>query len=422
MCALARYCLQKGYEVSGSDAHESPNVQRLKSLGARVSIGHKAENVKNAEVLVCSKAVLKTNDEIVYAKEKGLPVFSREEFLGKIFNEYSQKIAVCGAHGKTTVTALLEHVFEQCDCQATSFVGGNTKTKNSFVCGDIAICEACEYENSFHTLEPTVGVCLNVEHDHPDFFKTKEQLEKGYLDFFKKCQKAILLHESVKLKPERAIVFGQGLGCCFQARDVVLHKNGQTLDFFEKGEFVCKVHSNLVGSHNTANLTAVLAVARLFELPVEKVKKAIATFGGVERRWEKKECSFTNIIEDYAHHPSQVQKSIETGHLLGYDKLFVFFQPHTYSRTSAFFWQYCDCLKGADFVGISKIYPARETDPCDGFTSQKLCCEVEKSVPCKYFDNFEQIAEFIKKNCTKQHLVLLLGAGDNYKIYDLLKN
>lgn len=428
MYPLSCYCLQKGQLVSGSDRNFNENVKRLQNKGATVFNGHRAENVKGVDLIVYSHAVQADNVELCAGKSQKIPCVTRERFLGFLFNSFNSSYAVCGAHGKTTTALLLAHTLRFCNQSTIEFIGGELQETPQYSAQngkETVVAEACEYMDSFLTLNPQNAICLNTDYDHTDYFKTDKQLIKSYNRFFAQCKKSLFLSADVDavLKHVKAEVLRFGINGNFDynAKNVVLRKDGATFDLFEGHNFLSQVKSKLLGEHNVKNALAVFACCHYNKIPLSKTVEAVESFEGVKRRWESIDNNYAKVVEDYAHHPKQVEATLRCAKSQLCEKIYVFFQPHTYSRTKAFFEEFSQSFFGADYVGILPVYSAREGKTEEGYSAEDLTERVkEKGVNAEYLENFESVANVIKTKCTRKDLVLLLGAGDIYRIRELL--
>jgi len=434
MSGLAETLLHYGYHVSGSDAHSSPIIDKLKKKGAKISIGHHEQNVVGADLVVYTAAVKLDNPEIVNAKELNIPVVGRAEFLGQIMKQYKYGIAVSGTHGKTTTTSLISIIMNNADLDPTIMVGGevdaiggNTRPGKS----PYFIVEACEYVESFLYLYPYVSVILNVDADHLDYYKDIEQIirsfnrfakltaDDGYVVVSADDDNAMKAVEGVKAK---LITFGLMKDGDWTAKNITYDGRGcGQFDAYYKGDFFGRFKINIPGRHNVSNALCAIACARIFDIDIDVINKSLLEFYGTHRRFEKKgEFNGAEVIDDYAHHPTEIMATLAAAKNYPHEKLWCVFQPHTYSRTIKLLKGFSGAFKDADKLILADIYAAREKD--NGQISSKMLEGLirEQGVDAMYLPSFEKIAAYLKQNVSPGDLVITMGAGDVYKIGEML--
>lgn len=417
MSALAQYLHNKGYVVSGSDRASNDRTKALAKMGIRIYIGHNKYNLEGAKLVVHTSAVHRDNVEIDEAEKLGIRVVLREELLGAIFNSFKTRIAVCGTHGKTTVTAMIHNLLRYNGISHAAFIGGLYQGNNFYFGQDIVVAEACEYNRSFFNLNPTITVCTNAEYDHPDCYRNERAVRNAFKKFICNTDKngvVVLPKNLAKLADNRKCIyfdealqgevdFNQGKPCF----TVAFNKRQQ------------QIQLSIVGRHNAYNALAALAVGEALNIPLSNGAAAISDFKGVERRWTEIDKGFT-LVCDYAHHPTELACSVATARSVTGGRVICVFQPHTYSRTKAFFNEFALCFKQADVVAYLPIYSAREK-PALGVTSQRLAKRAEKlGVNAKYFVDFDAAAKWLKQFAQRDDIVLLLGAGDINNLAKLL--
>ncbi len=412
MSSLAQHLLKVGCQVSGSDRQENEQTTKLRNLGVTVTVPHNAQCVQDAQLVVRTSAVSLQNEEVQYAAKHNIPVMLREELLGEIFDGFQTRIAVCGTHGKTTVTAMIHHMLERCGISHAAFIGGEYQNSNYFFGNNIVVAEACEYNRSFLHLHPTLCLCLNVEFDHPDCYKNLADVQQAFLQLFEQSENVIECSES-KLRQNSI------LGCNGLSADNISIKDGYaSFTLTEDGESICRCRLKVPGKHNVRNAVATLSVAKYLNLPLLQAAQSLSTFCGVDRRWTEKNCIF-KVVCDYAHHPTEIRAVIQTAKEVCKGRIYCVFQPHTYSRTRALFSQFAQCFNEVDVAIFLPVYSAREK-PSQG-TAFQLYKEVKKSNHAKYFVDFQRTAQFLKNNVGPNDIVLLVGAGDVNKLAELLK-
>lgn len=409
MSALAQHLVVKGCKVSGSDQNKSRQTQKLQNLGVKIFVGHAAQNVGDAQLVVRTSAVSEDNSEVAFAKKAGIPVVLREQLLGEIFNQFSLRIAVCGTHGKTTATAWIHFVLERCGISHTAFIGGEYNGQNYF-CGDgVVVAEACEYNRSFLWMRPTLCVCLNAEWDHPDCYANEQILLYAFGELFSQSQVV-------------ACFCPQKFDAKFLPLPVVegvRMQNGKASFLLKEEDFCNKIDLSVCGRHNVQNALAAFVVARYLRLPLLTATQAIGRFGGVDRRWTKCNCRIP-VVCDYAHHPTEIRAAVATAQSVCKGKIYCVFQPHTYSRTQALMGQFAECFQGIHEVCYLPIFAARER-PIKGVSSFALFrLAKQQGQNARYFANFESVAKHLLSVAGQNDLVLLLGAGNVNEIAQLL--
>lgn len=425
MSSLAAHLLHLGVDVSGSD-NNIDGCKHLVNLGAKVCIGHRAGNLAaDTQLVVYSQAVCLDNAEIAKALALGIPIVSREQLLGEIFNGYNRRVAVCGTHGKTTVTAMIDYLLRSLGVEHTAFIGGFASDTNSnYTCGKgLVIAEACEYKNSFLSLFPTLAVALNVEYDHPDCFRSLDEVQKAFERFFAKLPpKGLLLANATLPKQlllgKNYVIFG-GKSSYYRAENIVAAKNGFAFEFC-RGNKQYNTALSIKGHHNVNNAVAALATLDCLGVDIAAACKTLPAFAGVGRRYKEHVVDGVTVVEDYAHHPTEIASAIATAKQnTESGRVIVVFQPHTYTRTKYLWKQFANCFVGADSLAMLPVFAARE-NPLDGVTSKALLCDVVGVKEKVALNSLEDGAIFVK-NCAKMgDVVLVLGAGNVNKICEML--
>ena len=422
MCPLAEVLLGKGLQVQGSDMSESETVKRLRSLGIPVAVGHNADNLGDCDLVIRTAAVHDGNPEIAGAIARGIPVYERAQAWGAIMRHYPNALCVAGTHGKTTTTSMCTHIFMAAEADPTVMIGGTLPMLHSGYRvgrGDTIILESCEYCNSFLSFFPTVAVILNVETDHLDFFKDLEDIKRSFRRF------AELVPSSgrviVNADNEGAHSVAQGLdaftfglepGAACTAVSLREEKGRPVFDIHVRGQFYAHAELRVYGRHNVSNALAAASAAYVLGLPGEAVEKGLGSFNGAGRRFEYKgSFNGAEIYDDYAHHPDELHALLTTARGLGYRRLIVAFQPHTYSRTSKLFDRFVEELKLPDTAILAEIFAARETNT-QGISSADLCRNIPGAVYCSTLD---KVTEQLRKTAQPGDLILTVGAGDIYR-------
>ena len=427
MSGLAEILLKEGFTVSGSDNKETPLTDHLTEKGASIFYGQKASNIIDGiDVVVYTAAIHDDNEELMEVRRRNIPTLTRAELLGQLMTNYKTPIAVSGTHGKTTTTSMLSHVLLAGEKDPTISVGGilkaihgNIRVGNS----DIFVTEACEYTNSFLHFFPKIGIILNVEEDHMDFFKDIDDIRNSFHEFAKLLPQDGTLIINHEIEQYEAIT--EGLSCRiltyglddtadYCAKNIAYDAMGCTsFDFYRFGEFVDHITLSVTGDHNVSNALAAIAAGELTEVPMEAIKNGLLSFKGTDRRFEYKgEKNGITIIDDYAHHPTEIKATLTSVKHYPHRETWCIFQPHTYTRTKAFFHEFAEALSLADHIILVDIFAARETDTL-GMSSQLLAEELKKSgADVYYFPSFSEVENFVMKTCIHGDLLITMGAGD----------
>lgn len=434
MSGLAGILLKEGYRISGSDSKESDLTRDLESKGATVyydqSVSHITDDV---DLVVYTAAIHKDNPEYIKMVSLGIPYMSRAEFLGELMKNYDIPIAVSGTHGKTTTTTMVSEILLSADLNPTISVGGVVKSLNSAIhvgAKDYFVFEACEYTNSFLSFFPKISIILNIEEDHLDFFKDLSDIRNSFHRF------ALLLPSDGFLVINGEIPnideITASLSCPFVtyglSNDFDYYAEDISFDSEGHPSFTCveketktriPVTLKLTGMHNVSNALAAIAAARRVGVSSAVISSALLNCGGSKRRFEYKGTfNGVTVIDDYAHHPTEIKATLKAARNLEHHKLWCVFQPHTYTRTKAFLHQFVDSLSLADKVIITDVYAAREKDEY-GVNALTLFDEMKKKgIDVYYIKDFSEIKNFLIKNCVKNDLLITMGAGDIVKIAD----
>lgn len=433
MSGLAEILMDEGFKISGSDSKESELTSHLRGRGASVYIGQKAENIAAAQemggavdAVVYTAAIHPDNPEFQAAQQAGIPMISRAVLLGEMMRNYKEAIAVAGTHGKTTTTSMLSEIFLAAQADPTISVGGILPSigGNIRVGGpEFFITEACEYTNSFLEFFPTMALILNIGEDHLDFFKDLADIRRSFALFAERvpAQGSIIINgdienwqEIVKNVSGKVITVGTDRACSYSADSVTYDELARpSFELYENGVRKDTVSLGVGGEHNVYNALAAIAAALTAGISMEAVKRGLLNFTGTKRRFEKKgEFNGITVIDDYAHHPQEIQATLKTAANYPHKKVWCVFQPHTYTRTKAFLDEFAEALSMADRVVLAEIYAARETDTL-GVSSGDIAERIEKlGTKAWYFQTFSEIEEFLKKNCESGDLLITMGAGD----------
>nr|WP_330363784.1 UDP-N-acetylmuramate--L-alanine ligase [Butyrivibrio sp. WCD2001] len=429
MSGLAMVLADRGFKVSGSDRAESDVTENLKKAGIKVYIGQKADNLTagdKPELVVYTAAIHPDNPEFAKSKELGIPMLTRAELLGQIMKHYYLPINVAGTHGKTTTTAMVSKILLENNMDPTISIGGNLKDIGGNIrigASKYFVTEACEYTNSFLSFFPGVGIILNVDADHLDFFKDLDDIRNSF-------------HKFAELIPEDGtlVINGEipnlseltdGLKCGIKTYGFTdefdYYPTDITYDDFGNASFTINrrdgssfgVSLKVPGKHNVGNALAAAAAADVFDVPEAEIAAALTSFTGTGRRFEYRGCvDGLTIIDDYAHHPTEIAATLSAAKNYPHKTLWVVFQPHTFTRTKALMDEFANALLPADKLIIADIYAARETDNL-GISSRTLKEKIESlGHECFYFPSFDEIEKFLLQNCTKDDMLITMGAGN----------
>jgi UDP-N-acetylmuramate--alanine ligase len=439
LSAIARVLLESGYLVTGSDRTMSPLAKSLQADGVRVEIGHRAENLAGAQVVVRSSAVPDDNVEVQAAQEKGIPVLKRSEFLSSLMeNHYG--IAIAGTHGKTTTTAMIAWVLTCLEQDPTYIAGGvlnNLGTNAHAGKGQAFVIEADEYDHMFLGLRPRLAVITNIEHDHPDCYPTEADFYQAFDEFSQQVgsdgtllvcvndRNAKKLGEAAKQRGQVVFTYAirdskngtMNLSADYIAHSLTSNQLGGMSFIAESNEDGFElnraINMRIPGKHNVQNGLAALAVIHQMHLPVEKAGRALSEFRGTGRRFEVRgEFDGVTIIDDYAHHPTEIKATISAARMrYPQRKLWVVWQPHTYSRTRLLFNDFVTAFEHADHVVVTEIYAAREKQPEDGFSAHSIASEMTYT-DTKYMADFSQVTAYLVEHLKHGDILLVLSAGD----------
>lgn len=433
MSGLAAVLLTNGYKVSGSDAKESEILNKLQSSGAEIYIGHNGENIKNVDLVVYTAAIPNDNPELMKAKKQNIELMDRAEFLGYIMKGHKYNVAVAGTHGKTTTTSMLSHVTLSGDLDPTILVGGELDViKGNFKIGESEyfITEACEYKASFLKFYPYIGIILNIDADHLDYYRDINHIEDTFKEFSDLiptdgyligCAEDTRVMEVLNYAKCNTMSYGFDKGDV-RARNISFNNKGcSTFIVCHKEKDLFEVTLNTTGKHNVLNALATICSSIVLNIPKEAIIEGLLKCSGAHKRFEYKgEFNGATIIDDYAHHPVEVKATLETAKLIPHNKTYCVFQPHTYTRTKTLFDEFTNCFSSADEVILLDIYAAREKDT--GMVSSNDLGDAirAKGLSCINFHSHEDVANYLDSHVSKDDLILTVGAGDVVKVGEIL--
>lgn len=435
MSGIAEILQNQGFHVSGSDIGINENTTYLEKLGVKVYLGHNAENVHNAEVVVYSSAVnVGENPEIIEAQKLGIPVLRRAEMLAEI-SRMKYSIAVAGTHGKTTTTSMIGLILIEAGFDPTVIVGGRLKdfggTNARLGNGNWIVVEADEYDRSFLQLLPTIAVVNNIEPEHMDIYKDYDDLLETFTSFSNKIPfygflAAGLDDNGVKdilsFVNKKIVSYGISRNADFRANNIESSSLGIQYDLLLEGEYLGKVKLNIPGIHNVKNSLAAITVAKKIGIPTDLCIEALAKFNGVYRRFDVKgESKGIMVIDDYAHHPTEIQATLQAARSGWNRRIIAVFQPHTYTRTQKFFKEFARAFDDADIVIVTDVYPAREL-PIEGVDGKLIADNMIKygHKNVYYIPKFDDILPYLQDLVKENDMVITIGAGNIVRISDTL--
>ncbi|MGB5845470.1 MAG: UDP-N-acetylmuramate--L-alanine ligase [Anaerolineales bacterium] len=437
LSAIARLLVEKGYQVSGSDLEFSSYAREIENLGVKVFVGHNAEQITGADLVIRSSAIPDDNEEVKAAQIAGIPVYKRSEFLGKMTAERFC-VAVAGAHGKTTTTAMISWMLTALDRDPTYIIGGVSKnlTNNAHAGeGSTFVIEADEYDYMFLGLHPQIAAVTNIEYDHPDCFPTEKDFFAAFVDFVKQIpEDGILLACTDDTKAAELLDLAKlnmkmdtrsyglesredGISPDYAVRNLSLNQLGSyNFEIYQDQGYLAEISLQIPGIHNVRNATASLAVAHLLDLPLENAARALGEFQGTERRFEiLAEVSGIAVIDDYAHHPTEIRATLGAARNRYPDReLWAVWQPHTYSRTETLFDEYLTAFSEADHVLVTEVYASREPVR-DDFSALQVVQSMQHP-DASFLASNTQVADYLIANLNPGDVVLVLSAGDANQI------
>jgi UDP-N-acetylmuramate--alanine ligase len=434
MSGIAELLLNLGYKVSGSDLKSSDITERLKSLGGVIYEGHMADQISSADVVVTSSAVSRDNPEVLAAEQASIPVIPRAEMLAELMRlKYS--VAIAGAHGKTTTTSMVSSVLASGGLDPTVVIGGKLKSIGSNAVlgrGDFIVAEADESDGSFLKYSPAIAVVTNIDREHLDFYADMEAIKSVFLNFIDRipfyglavlCLDNEPIQDLIPSIKKRYTTYGMSSQADFQIRDVKFEKRQSRFSIYCAGKKLGRITLNLPGLHNVYNATASIAVGIELDVPFAAVKSALETIEGVQRRLEiKGSAKQVTVVDDYGHHPTEIKSTLEAiEKCWPGQRTVVVFQPHRYTRTRALFDDFTRSFYQCDVLLVLPIYAASEKE-IEGVSGQLLCegIQAHGHKEVVYAESIEAAADYLKRNLRPSDVLLTLGAGDVWKVGELL--
>ena len=434
MSALAEVLFELGYIVTGTDMHASKLTDKLLKKGIHVKIGHHKDYLPQCDLVVFTAAINKENPELIKAKDLGIPIIDRAEMLGLLMKKYKNSVAISGTHGKTTTTSMISLILEYSQYNPTIMIGGELDeiSGNLKIGGlDYFVTEACEYVESFLKFFPTIGVILNIDADHLDYFRDMDHIiqsftkfgqlipEEGYLIAFLDDDniKKVLPHVKCNV-----VTYGKSEGSDYRPHNILYDEKGfPSFDVYYQNKNLGRFQLSIPGNHNIYNALAAIASSLILGVPIDKVQENLGRFKGTHRRFDiLGKLETVTIVDDYAHHPTEVKATLEAATRYPHNRLWCIFQPHTYTRTKALLNDFASSFFSADTVIITDIYAAREKD-----TGEIHARDLAEAIShyhdnVHYYSSFEDIVAYARNHIQPEDLILTMGAGDIFKVGEML--
>ena len=436
MSGIAELLHNLSFKISGSDMNRNENVLRLQKIGIKVSIGHHPNNINGNDALVYSSAIPIENPEIIRARQKGIPVIRRAEMLGELITVKETSIAVGGTHGKTTTSSMIGTILHYAKKDPTLVVGGlvqNLNSNSNFGKGEIIVVEADEFDRSFLALKPTISVVTNIELEHTDCYNNLQDLKDAFIQFCKSvpfygesivCIDSPAVREILPYIERPMTTYGRSRDAAYQARNIRFNENKSTYTVSCGEECLGEINLNVPGEHNVLNSLAAVALGLEMGLSFQKIQKGIQKYSGVRRRFDIKGIhNNIMVVDDYAHHPTEVKATLQAAKT-GWDRrILAIFQPHLFTRTRDFYKEFSSALQISDHVILTDIYPAREK-PISNISSKLIydeLCKVMKG-KCTLVSDLDNLIEVIFKEVKSGDMVLTMGAGSIWRYCESFYN
>ena len=430
MSALAEIMIDEGVKVSGSDRNSSHIVKKLETLGAKININHESKNIgKDIDLVVYTSAISNDNPELLKAKQLNLNIMDRAEFLGYIMKKYSNAICVSGTHGKTTTTGMLSSILIETSLNPTIFLGGEMDSlggnlKNGSY--DLLLTEACEYKRNFLKFNPTMELILNIDEDHLDYYKDLEDIKSAFVEYAKLIPPSGHLivnnvdKDLFKNMECNVITFGEEEDSDYYPANIK-HIPSTSYTLMQGKEKIAEINLNVFGEHNILNSLAAAASCISLGIDPQIVKTGLANFKGTHRRYEFKGVfKGAAVIDDYAHHPSEMKATLKTAQYHTPGKVITVFQPHTFTRTKKLLNEFAEALTYSDEAILLDIYAAREKDTGEVHSKDIISKMKEKSKNAYYAESFQAAADIIKSMALEGDTIITMGAGNVNTVVELL--
>lgn len=434
MSGLAEILVNMGYRISGSDMKSSNITEKLKKMGIEIHINHSEQNINNPDLVVYTAAIKDNNPELVKARELGIPTMERATLLGLIMKRFPKSIAVSGTHGKTTTTSMVTMIMLESELDPTihiggelDAIGGNTKIGGN----NYFVTEACEYVESFLKFFPYLAIVLNIEEDHLDYYKDIEHIKSAFYKFLSLVPKdgyivacaddSNTMELLGKLQCSKVTYGIKSAAADWTAKDIRFDTFGKaSFKVFYNNSFFSDIKLNVPGMHNVSNALAAITACSTLGCGEEHIRLGLEKFFGTHRRFELKGIvDDIKVIDDYAHHPSEVKATLLAARNAEHNKIWCVFQPHTYTRTKCLLDEFSTAFADADYVLVSDIYAAREKDTGD-INSGILCDRISSAGKnAMYIKGFDSISDYLVEHARSGDIVLTMGAGDIYKVGEM---
>ncbi|MGI5958219.1 MAG: UDP-N-acetylmuramate--L-alanine ligase [Massiliimalia sp.] len=420
MYPLAQILHSLGYYLTGSDNNPTDTVEKVRALGIPVTIGQKAENISGADLIVHTAAILPDNEELVAAQNSGIPMLERADLLGILTSHFQNAVCISGTHGKTTTSAMLTQILLDADADPTAVIGGKLASidgSGRIGKSEHMVCESCEFKDHFLKLDPDIAVILNVDEDHMEYFKTLDNLLHSFQVFCENAKKLIIYngddantHKVVDSLEKEKISFGFSDQNDYYPANII-HQGGvhTTFDLMYRGTKLTQIDLFVPGIHNVLNACAACAAAIASGVPASLLNRGMTNFKGAGRRFEVlyHEHGIT-VVDDYGHHPAEIQATLTAAKELGYQRVIAVHQPFTYSRTLRLMDDFAKVLQLADVVVLSEIMGSRETNTLGVYTKDLA----EKIPGCIWFPEFPEIADYVASIAKEGDIIITMGCGD----------
>ena len=441
MSGMAELLYKLGFNISGSDQNSSERTESLQTMGLHISEGHSGKNVNGADVVVYSSAVQRDNPEILAAENKQVPVIRRAEMLAELLKVKPTSIAIAGTHGKTTTCSMLGEILTTADFHPTMVIGGivNKFQSNTISgSGDVIVVEADEFDRSFLTLQPTMGLITNLDLEHLDCYENLEDLQMAFtqfanaVPFYGKVGVCIDNHNAASIIPniKRPVVtFGVHEDAEIQASNLQFENNHSTFTLSIHGEARGELTVHVPGEHNVKNALGAAVLALELDTPFDKIQAGLDQYTGVRRRFDIKYTTDKNImiVDDYAHHPSEVSATLKAAKTGWNNRIIAIFQPHLFTRTRDFYHDFAEAFLQADILIVTNIYEARE-NPLPGITAQIISDEAERlgHNHVEFIPEQTNIPARLKEIVQANDMIITMGAGNIWRqcegIYEAINN
>lgn len=425
MSPLADILHAQGYRISGSDVNESDNLARMRALGIPVVMGQVPQNITDdIDLFVYTSAVGEQNPELLEARRRGIPVLERAKLLGLITRRYDRTVAVAGTHGKTTTSSMLSQILVQSELDPAIFIGGRLPligANGRAGGGDLMVCEACEFQDHYLAMSPAVSIILNIDADHLDYFGSLEGVIRSFRNFAQLTRDTLIVnrddphaYKAVEGLGDKAVVYYSTTGEAEWSAKNITYVRGSygRYDLYHNGAFFAAITLGVPGEHNIGNSMAAAAAAHLCGASAEQIAAGIAAFHGAGRRFEfLGEFGGVTLVDDYAHHPTEIRATLAAAREMGYRQVWAVFQPFTFSRTARHLDEFAEVLALADHAVVSDIMGSREQNTY-GVTSRQITDRIPGGAYCPTFDD---ITRYITAHVQAGDLVVTMGGGDIYK-------